>query len=443
MVSNRRRSLSGPVIFILGLAISILFPLCPMAAPHGETSRFDKGWEAYSKGDFSRAATIWQALAEKGHQTAQINLGAMYDSGQGVNQDPEQAVHWYHAAAEENNAYGQYNLGAMYLSGRGVFRDPDRAVNLFLEAADQNMPRAQYQLGLLYLSAFESRGIADTKTPALFRQPPPLLRAGALKWFRAYGTTCSGNGDWDGVKTAVENIRKISPEDPSLALLASKLPASPSMKEEFSGSAIGTGWPIDAGYVITNNHVVADSRNVTLVDVDGKKFTAWAVLRDEIHDIAFLAVTDFDSLPPALPLASEPLLPGTPVFTIGYPRPDFLGTSPKLSEGEISLLEGPDNNSTLYQTTVTVQPGNSGGPLLNMQGEVVGLVTAMLALRDETRNTLQILENASCALKIEELKNHLGQLPHREKMRQYPQRPACPSPMVSQIQRSTLMVVAR
>lgn len=449
MVVSRRRPLAGPGICLLFLTLSLLLVNPVSAAPHTGKSRLDQGWDAYDAGNFKSAATVWRELAETGHQTAQINLGALYDNGQGVKEDPTQAVRWYRAAAEAGNPNGQYNLGAMYLDGRGVPRNLETAMAWYLRAAGQQMPQAQLQIGLIYLSARETKEHAPAAPGSRFDLSSGELSEKALEWLRTYGMTCSAGGELAGVQDAMERIREIDPGHSALALLESELAkgegtgAQATGGEDFAGSATGTGWPVSGGYVITNNHVIAGSESVVLVDTEGRRFNAWAVLRDEIHDIAFLSVADAQHLPPALPLAEDAALPGTPVFTVGYPRPDTLGIAPKLSEGAISGLNGPDSNPTLYQTTVSVQPGNSGGPLLNMRGEVVGLVTAMLALRDEELGTLQILSDASCALKIDQLKNHLGQLTPNAFAPGPAAVPSGAARMIDNVRQSTLLVVAR
>jgi len=67
---------------------------------------------------------------------------------------------------------------------------------------------------------------------------------------------------------------------------------------------------------------------------------------------------------------------GDKVFTIGYPSIDIMGFKPKYTEGVISAVTGIKDNPTVFQTTVPIQPGNSGGPLFNEKGEVVGLTTS-------------------------------------------------------------------
>ena len=84
---------------------------------------FQKGMEAYNKGDYATALKEWKPLAEGGDTDAQYNLGIMYDNGQGVLQDYKTAAKWYILSAEQGNAEAQYNLGVMYALGQGVIED--------------------------------------------------------------------------------------------------------------------------------------------------------------------------------------------------------------------------------------------------------------------------------------------------------------------------------
>jgi TPR repeat protein len=92
----------------------------------------------------------WQKLAEKGSANAQFNLGAMYDSGDGVPEDDAEAAKWYHQAAEQGQINAQFNLGVMYENGEGVAENPVEAATWYRKAADQGDYRSQYNLGALY-----------------------------------------------------------------------------------------------------------------------------------------------------------------------------------------------------------------------------------------------------------------------------------------------------
>ena len=82
-----------------------------------------KGMEAYQKGDYATALSIWLPLAEQGDAEAQNWLGVMYDYGDGVTQDDKEAANWFRKAAEQGNAGAQNNLGSRYILGKGVIQD--------------------------------------------------------------------------------------------------------------------------------------------------------------------------------------------------------------------------------------------------------------------------------------------------------------------------------
>ena len=84
---------------------------------------FNKGLTAAQSGDFATALKEWKPLAEEGNAVAQNNLGVMYNNGNGVPQDYEEAVRWYQLAAEQGDAKAQGNLGVMYAFGNGVMKD--------------------------------------------------------------------------------------------------------------------------------------------------------------------------------------------------------------------------------------------------------------------------------------------------------------------------------
>ena len=181
-----------------------------------------------------------------------------------------------------------------------------------------------------------------------------------------------------------------------------------------AGGVTGTAWPISSRYVVTNSHVVAEGSQVTLLSSQGQEIPASAVLRDKANDIIILEVKDEHALPPALPLAQSQARLGASVFTIGFPRVDFMGRSPKLSIGVISGESGLRDDPESIQTTVPIQPGNSGGPLLNTRGEVVGVVKSMLGVRDTDDGNMYVLQTVSCALKVKCVQDLLSQLPQKE-----------------------------
>ena len=84
-------------------------------------------WGAWEAGDYAKAAKLIRPLAEQGDDRAQLDLGNMYDQGEGVIQDYVEAVKWYRLAAEQGNDFAGWYLGEMYYYGKGVPQDFVRA----------------------------------------------------------------------------------------------------------------------------------------------------------------------------------------------------------------------------------------------------------------------------------------------------------------------------
>jgi S1-C subfamily serine protease len=210
-----------------------------------------------------------------------------------------------------------------------------------------------------------------------------------------------------------------------------------------NGGTTGTGWPVSPGYVVTNSHV-AQGTQITLLSSEGREIPAWPVLRDESNDVVLLEVKDPSMLPPALPLASSKAKLGASVFTIGFPRVDFMGKTPKLSTGVISGENGLRDDPASVQTTVSIQPGNSGGPLLNMKGEVVGVVKSMLGIRDTASGSLSMLQTTSCALKVKGVQELLHQVPRKETgLEVLPNRADDLESLADRIRDSVLLVISK
>ena len=138
----------------------------------------------------------------------------------------------------------------------------------------------------------------------------------------------------------------------------------------------GTGFFITKnGYLLTNYHVISQASKVSVATPKGL-LSAKLIAVDEIHDMAVLKVEGrFDPLPLTY---SRSITLGHPVFTIGYPNTQVQGVQQKYTKGTISSLGGIKDDSRQFQISVPIQPGNSGGPLVDQQGNVVGVVVGRL-----------------------------------------------------------------
>ncbi|WP_395738542.1 trypsin-like peptidase domain-containing protein [Prosthecobacter sp.] len=160
-------------------------------------------------------------------------------------------------------------------------------------------------------------------------------------------------------------------------------------------SSTGTGFYISAdGWLLTNEHVVKDLPEVDIRGADGVIRRARVVKTDVQGDVAVLKVQG--AAPRWLSLASQEGTMGAAVFTIGFPDADVQGVEPKFTDGRISSLSGLRDDRDHYQITVPVQPGNSGGPLVDVKtGGVVGIVSAVLRGRENVTYAIKARVAAS------------------------------------------------
>ncbi|MBW3600522.1 MAG: S1C family serine protease, partial [Planctomycetes bacterium] len=126
--------------------------------------------------------------------------------------------------------------------------------------------------------------------------------------------------------------------------------------------------------VLTNNHVIEGPGRVVVLS-GGEEQEAQIVAQDPTNDIALLRVTGAAAALPPLPLAARDVGRGARVAAFGYPLGDVLGRGLKLTTGVVSALPEA-NGDNMYLLDCRVNPGNSGGPLCNERGEVIGMVTA-------------------------------------------------------------------
>jgi TPR repeat protein len=129
--------------------IAVALLLLTLAAPAWGQD-YDKGIEAYSRGDYEAALREFLPLAEQGDAVAQHGLAGMYKKGEGVSQDYIEALKWYRRAADQGVAGSQLNIGRMYNIGLGVPQDFGEAVKWYRLAAKQGNANGQYALGFMY-----------------------------------------------------------------------------------------------------------------------------------------------------------------------------------------------------------------------------------------------------------------------------------------------------
>lgn len=178
--------------------------------------------------------------------------------------------------------------------------------------------------------------------------------------------------------------------------------------------ATGTGFVISKiGIVATNAHVVENANHIDLIvknEFGTSTYKTVLLLKDAKNDVALLQISDttfkgFSQIPYSLIEKAEI---GEKVFTIGYPLNDFMGNNYKVNDGLISASSGVADDPRYFQISVPLQPGNSGGPLFNKDGNVIGITSARL---NSEAVGMQV-ENVNYAIKINYLLDLYNMLPN-------------------------------
>ena len=325
---------------------------------------FDKGLRAYDKGDYKTALQEWRPLAEQGNAYAQGMLGFMYNNGKGVAKDDGQAVAWLRKAAEQGIASAQFNLGVAYANGEGVAEDDVQAYAWINLAAAQEDEGAKQ----------DRTRIRQRMTPAQIAEAQKISREIAAQIERSQsGTDSSSFAD------ASDSVFKPEPE----------------MEGNASGFVIGRDG--ETTFIVTNYHVVEDCAKVTVVYA-GKSYEASVRAKDANSDLALLET----KVPPARPASFSSLSRvslGEAVTAAGYPLQGLLSKSLNVTGGNVSALAGLGDDAKHLQITAPLQPGNSGGPLLDASGNVVGVAAGKLNAIAAAELTGDLPQNVNFAIK--------------------------------------------
>jgi S1-C subfamily serine protease len=350
--------------------------------------------------DYVQAVKWFRKAAEQNYDVAQGALGACYGYGVGVAKDEAEAVKWYRKAAQQNYDAAQWALGVCYANGLGVAKDEVGAVKWYRKAAEQNLALAQNSLGACYANGL---GVAKDYVEA-------------YKW--ALLAAGQGNEDAKKYMTPLEDMMTREQIAEGQKLARNFKPREvPSAGGDSSAVGImqtrpessGTGFFItEDGYLITNQHVAGNGAQVRLVTEAGL-ISARVVKVDAANDLALLKVEGkFAPLPV---VSSRAVKMGSTVATVGFPNIGLQGFAPKLARGEIAALSGAQDDPRYFQISVPVQPGNSGGALVDERGNVVGVVAAKLNVAAAVATSGALPENVNYAVKSSLLLSFLESVP--------------------------------
>jgi TPR repeat protein len=335
------------------------------------------------------------AKAEKGDANAEFQIGWCYAIGQGVPLDKTEAVKWFSKAAEQGNIAAQNNLGSCYANGDGVSKDETEAAKWYRRAAEQGNAVAEHNFGACL---WNGDGV-----PVDYVEAYKWVNLASAQGFEPAKKALSMFGQSMTAEQIAEAQRRSSEFVPRIES-GSNNSTSPD-----NPTASGTGFFItDDGYLISNYHVVKDATKVRLLTSAGL-IDAKVVQVDAANDLALLKADGrFSPLPISSSRSAQ--LGGT-VATVGFPDIGLQGFAPKLAKGEIASLSGAGDDPRYFQISAPVQPGNSGGALVDERGNVIGIVSAKLDAGAALAASGALPENVNYAVKSSLLLSFLESVP--------------------------------
>jgi len=371
--------------------------------------------------------------AEKGDPEAQERLAHLYLNGLGVSEDGGKAMRWLRKAAEQGRTSSQTELGIWLWLGHPlgntssaeatVSESPNEAAVWLLRAAAKGDELATFTIGTMYA---KGEGVKQNLVES-------------YKWFSIAANIQEKDdvdltmpwslGTWQTKRPSIADLASKARDKVALRMTPEQIAeaqrlardfrtgkppesgVSPSGKEvaDSSPAASGTGFFIaEDGFLVTNEHVVKDARQIRLVTEAGL-ISAKVVKVDAANDLALLkAEGRFAPLPIA---ASRTMRLGGTVATVGFPNIGLQGFAPKLAKGEIASLSGAQDDPRCFQISVPVLPGNSGGALVDEQGNVVGVVAAALSAEAALQTSGALPQNVNYAVKSSFLLSFLESVP--------------------------------
>lgn len=397
--------------------------------------------------DFNKSFALFREAAVRHHLGAQHNLGLSYITGRGTPKELGTGFTWIIKAANNGFAISQHTLGDVLKDGFYFDKDHKTALDWYMKAANQNHPESQLAVGNAYLTGAgvikdENNALLWWRKAALSNHAPAQIKmANALR--NGIGGTANlgnsyfwlllagNNGDAAISKSAKDQINEIEKIiNPELRISVQKAASSwkfglpeptfeqyaqkesiPSKKPNETSSesnritfekldSTGSGFGVGNNNYITNNHVV---NGCSKLKVNSEM--ASIINKDPITDLALLK-TNAPAIGQTARVRSDRIKIGEEIAVAGFPLRGLLSGF-NFTKGNVSSLSGVGGDSRVLQITAPVQPGNSGGPLLDSYGNVIGVVVSKLSWK-VSAVTGDIPQNVNFAINANSLTSFLN-----------------------------------
>ena len=344
----------------------------------------------------SQKAFGWLKLsAENGDITSMRVIASRYADGNGTKKNLAESIRWFEMACRTGCDAAQAEFARRLTYGIGVPKNQKKALGYAMRSAKQGNELAQR---LLLSSYFNGLGV-----PRNFEQADFWLSLASGQNKRPDDGAAL---DFLESKLTAQQVAVVQQQTlkfvPKKEVIKEEVNPLEKRVAEATVSS-GSGFFITSnGYFVTNCHVIENAKEVS-IEFNGKSFDAAVVLSDRKNDLAILKV---EGKFPALHVKrSRSLRVADHVSTVGFPNVGLQGQNAKYSEGKVASLTGFQDDVGTMQISVPIQPGNSGGALVDNTGSVVGVIVARLSKVHSLVSRKFIPENVNYAIKSNALLN--------------------------------------
>ena len=298
-------------------------------------------------------------FAEDGYEPAMPIVSEYLKQGGCVLKSITESTRWLIRSAELGNKVSQFEISSRYVEGLGVSQNVIEGL-AWLYVAEFKIGDA---VSSLMSNHAASERAADRIKYLEKKIPNDIIQLAQERAKVILGLITDGKSTVDSV--AQGNL-------PTVVKNTTKPKSKP--KSSGTGSIVSS-----SGHIVTAAHVINGASYIEIVTLTGT-FPANTESVDVANDIAILKIDttckDFVEV-----LHSRDVRLGQSVSTIGFPNIGIQGHSPKVTQGVISSDNGAQNDIRMWQISAPIQPGNSGGPLLDESGNLIGVVVASLSLK--------------------------------------------------------------
>ncbi|SNR75047.1 MULTISPECIES: serine protease [Hymenobacter] len=276
------------------------------------------------------------------------------------------------------SAYGRRLATRRKLHAIQAEMDAEAAVRITPEVAQESFATSTAPRPLLRISRTEEKlrtfWHGHRATMMVAASVAVLAVFATLLGLEMYRAAQNSSGSLYGYTVLRREVERIKRNQRAMNRTLSQVDGNAKPEIINPGKFSGTGFALTAdGYLVTSYHVIQGADSLLIESRDRQRYRAEPVFTDVAHDLAILHIKDkdfkgFGRLPYSFKRGQSDL--GEKVYTLGYPREDLV-----FNDGSLSARSGFEGDTGFYQISIPVNPGNSGGPLLDDRGNLIGIIS--------------------------------------------------------------------